>query len=151
MVLTHLGNVKEMLLHQLLPSCERSLPLGGVSSDPLLSLSLDGARVASESPVTVKMESERLGRSPCASGAKLSCTICLALWHTGAWMVGVSVGRSKVRTVWVAEVSSSSLSRLLYDVPLARCDSMMLSKWRLKVSSAPHRGPETKTGDFRAG
>lgn len=66
-------------------------------------------------------------------------------------MVGVSVGRSKVRTVWVLEVSSSSLSRLLYDVPLARWDSMMLSKWRLKVSSAPQRGPDTKIGDFKAG
>lgn len=66
-------------------------------------------------------------------------------------MAGVSVGRSKVRTVWVLEVSSSSLSRLLYDVPLARCDSMMLSKWRLKVSSAAQRGPETRMGDFRAG
>ncbi len=28
---------------------------------------------------------------------------------------------------------------------------MMLSKWRLKVSSAAQRGPETKMGDFRAG
>lgn len=149
--LTHLGNEKVRLLFQLLPSCAHSRPLGGVSSEPLLSLSLDGARVASESPVTVKIESERLGRSSCASGAKLSWTICRALWQTGAWMVGVSVGRSKVRTVWVLEVSSSSLSRLLYDVPFARWDSMMLSKWRLNVSSAPQRGPETKIGDFRAG
>lgn len=136
-------------MYQLLPSCEHSRPL--VSSDPLLSLSLDGARVASESPVTVKMESEKLGRSPCASGAKLSRTICLALWHTGPWMAGVRVGRSKVSTVWVLEVSSSSLSRLLYDVPLARWDSMMLSKWRLNVSSAPERGPDTRMGDFRDG
>lgn len=120
MLLTHLGNEKEILLYQLLPSCVQSRPRGGVSSEPLLSLSLDGARVASESPVTVKIESERLGLSSCASGAKLSWTICLALWQTGAWIAGVSVGRSKVRTVWVLEVSSSSLSRLLYDVPLAR-------------------------------
>lgn len=120
MLLTHLGNEKEMLLYQLLPSCAYSRPLGGVSSEPLLSLSLEGARVASESPVTVKIESERLGLSSCARGAKLSWTICLALWQTGAWMAGVSVGRSKVRTVLVLEVSSSSLSRLLYDVPLAR-------------------------------
>lgn len=28
---------------------------------------------------------------------------------------------------------------------------MMLSKWRLKVSSVAQRGPETKMGDFRAG
>ncbi|TNN46132.1 hypothetical protein EYF80_043678 [Liparis tanakae] len=88
-------------------------PLGGVFSDPLLSLSLDGARVASEASVMVKMESEMLGLSSWASGAKLSCTICLALWQTGPWMAGVSVGRSKVSTVWVLEVSSSSLSRLL--------------------------------------
>lgn len=51
------------------------------------------------------------------------------------------------------EVSSSSLSRLQYDVPLARCDSIMLSKWRLKVSSVvpARRGPETRMGDLRAG
>lgn len=149
--LTHLGKEKDGLLYQLLPSSAHSRPLGGVSSEPLLSLSLDGALVASESPVTVKMESETLGLSSCASGAKLSWTICLALWQTSPWMAGVSVGRSKVRTVWVLEVSSSSLSRLLYDVPLARCDSMMLSKWRLKVSSAAQRGPGTKMGDLRAG
>lgn len=150
-LLTHLAKGKERLLHQLPPSCAHSRPLGGKSSEPLLSRSLDGARVASESPVTVKMESERLGRSSCASGAKLSWTICRALWQTGAWMVGVKVGRSKDKTVWMLEVSSSSLSRLLYDVPLARWDSMILSKWRLKVSSAPQRGPETNMGDFRAG
>lgn len=148
---SHLSNEKEGLLYQLLPSCAHSWPLGGVLSDPLLSLSLEGARVASESPVMVKMESDRLGLSSCASGAKLSWTICLALRHTGPWMAGVSVGRSKVRTVWVLEVSSSSLSRLLYDVPFARCDSMMLSKWRLKVSSVAQRGSETKMGDFKAG
>lgn len=119
-VLTHLGKEKERLLYQLLPSCPHSRPLGGVSSEPLLSLSLEGALVASESPAMVKIESERLGLSSCASGAKLSWTICLALWQTGPWMAGVSVGRSKVRTVWVLDVSSSSLSRLLYDVPLAR-------------------------------
>lgn len=107
------------MLHQLLPSCARSCPLGGTSSEPLLSRSLDGARVASESPVTVKMESDREGRSSCARGAKLSWTICRAVWQTGAWMVGVSVGRSKLRTVCVLEVNSSSLSRLWYDVPLA--------------------------------
>lgn len=78
-LLTHLGKEKVMLLYQLLPSWSQFRPLGGVSSDPLLSLSLDGARVASESPVTVKIESERLGRSSCASGAKLSWTICRAL------------------------------------------------------------------------
>ena len=138
-------------MYQLLPSCAHSCPLGSVSSEPLLSLSLEGARVASESPVTVKIESERLGLSSWASGAKLSRTICLALWHTGPWMAGVSVGKSKLRTVWVLEVSSSSLSRLLYDVPLARWDSMMLSKCRLKVSSAAQRGPDTRMGDLRVG
>lgn len=61
------------------------------------------------------------------------------------------MGRSNVRTVWVLEVNISSLSKLLYDVPLARWDSIMLSKWRLKVSSAAKRGPDTKMGDFRAG
>lgn len=72
-VLTHLGKEKDGLLYQLLPSCvHTSCPLGGVSSEPLLSLSLEGALVASESPVTVKIESERLGLSSWASGAKLS-------------------------------------------------------------------------------
>lgn len=79
-VQTHLVKEKEKVLHQLLPSCaERSCPLGGMSSEPLLSRSLDGARVASESPVTVKMESDREGRSSCARGAKLSWTICRAV------------------------------------------------------------------------
>ena len=70
--------------------------------------------MASESPVTVSTESDRLGLSSWASGAKLSCAICRALWQSGPWMAGVSVGRSKVSTVWVLEPSSSSLSRLLY-------------------------------------
>lgn len=76
---SHLDKEKEKVLHQLLPSCARSWPPGGTSSEPLLSRSLDGARVASESPVTVKMESDREGRSSCARGAKLSWTICRAV------------------------------------------------------------------------
>ena len=79
---TDLGKVKEGLLCQLCPRCAPSLPpRWGVSSEPLLSLSLEGARVASESPVTVRMESDRLGLSQRARGAKLSWTICLALWQ----------------------------------------------------------------------
>lgn len=50
------------------------------SSDPLLRRSLDGARVASVSPVIVSADPERLGISMCANGAKLSSTICRALW-----------------------------------------------------------------------
>lgn len=68
----HLGKEKEVLMYQLLPRCAPSFLLGSVSSEPLLSLSLEGARVESESPVTVKTESDRLGLSSCASGAKLS-------------------------------------------------------------------------------
>lgn len=162
----HLGKEEEKLLDQLLPSCAPPAAVlavaflarrGGVSSEPLLSLSLEGARVASESPVTVSAESDRLGLSSAASGAWLSWAICrppllLLLWQRAPpWMAGVSVGMSKVSTVCVLGPSSSSLSRLLYDVPLARADSMMLSKWRLKVSSEVRRGADKSTGDFSAG
>lgn len=50
------------------------------------------------------------------------------------------------------EVSRSTLSRLLYEVPLARWDSMMLSKCRLKESrllSEGRRGLPRETGDLR--
>lgn len=50
------------------------------------------------------------------------------------------------------EVSRSTLSRLLYEVPLARWDSMMLSKCRLKESrllSEGRRGLPMETGDLR--
>lgn len=62
------------------------------------------------------------------------------------------VGRSKVNTDVDPEVSRSTLSRLLYDVPLARWDSMMLSKWRLKESrllSEGWRGLLMEIGDLR--
>lgn len=68
---THLGSESAGLLCQLCPFR---------SSDPLLNLSLDGARVASVSQVIVIADSERLGTSTCARGAKLSSTICRALW-----------------------------------------------------------------------
>ena len=80
--ITDLGKENVGLLYQLLPSI-RALPpppRRGVSSGLLLSLSLEGARVASESPVTVTMESDRLvPLSQWANGAKLSLTICRAL------------------------------------------------------------------------
>lgn len=44
------------------------------------------------------------------------------------------MGRSKVKTDVDPEVSRSTLSRLLKEVPLARWPSIMLSKWRLKES-----------------
>lgn len=64
----------------------------------------------------------------------------------------MSVGRSKVNTDVDPEVSRSTLSRLLYEVPLARWDSMMFSKWRLKESRllSERRGLLTEIGDFRA-
>ncbi len=68
---TNLGDERGGLLCQLCPLR---------SSDPLLRRSLDGARVASVSPVIVSTDSERLGISMCANGAKLSSTICRALW-----------------------------------------------------------------------
>lgn len=80
--ITDLGKENVGLLYQLLPNIRAPPPppRGSVSSEPLLSLSLEGARVASESPVTVTMESDRLvPLSQWASGAKLNLTMCRAL------------------------------------------------------------------------
>lgn len=69
--LSHLGNMNTFSLVQLRPA--------DLSSEPLLSRSLDGALVASVSPVMVSADSDTLGISACARGAKLSSTICRAL------------------------------------------------------------------------